>query len=323
MEQLLKNFYQLALTTNYEVLADLIERKSKQVIEGSGKEVPYRELLKLVPELFASTIDLTSDWIRIGQKEEISHETYNKLYNQLYLFSPWRKGPFDIFGIKIDTEWVSYLKWNRLKDHIAPLSGKRILDIGSSNGYYMFKMASSHPEMVLGIEPYLTFYIQYLVLKQFIHSPNIYCLPVKLEELPKFKKYFDTIFCMGILYHRRSPIDTLKQIHNNMRTEGELVLETLIIDGDDNISLFPEDRYAKMRNVFFIPTIQCLSSWLRRAGFSNIRCIDITPTAIEEQRKTDWIDTESLEDFLDRDHPDKTVEGYPAPVRAIVLANAK
>ena len=127
---------------------------------------------------------------------------------------------------------------------------------------------------------------------------------------------------MGILYHRRSPLDTLLQIHPLMVPGGLLVLETLVLEGDEEVALFPERRYAKMKNVFFIPTIACLTHWLQRSGFSDIRCVDVSRTTPREQRKTQWIDTQSLEDFLDPANPAKTVEGYPAPVRAMVLATA-
>jgi tRNA (mo5U34)-methyltransferase len=183
-------------------------------------------------------------------------------------------------------------------------------------------MAAQHPFMVLGIEPYLTFYFQYLALQRYIRASNIYCLPFKLEELPQFSRYFDTIFCMGILYHRKSPLESLAQMAANMKPGGQLVLETLIIPGEETMALVPEKRYAKMNNVFFLPTLNCLHTWLRRSGFKDIHCIDVSPTTPREQRRTDWIQTESLADFLDPNDPTRTIEGYPAPVRAILLARS-
>ena len=135
--------------------------------------------------------------------------------------------------------------------------------------------------------------------------------------------YFDTVFCMGILYHRISPVETLRQIRSMMAKGGELVVETLVMEGDEDTALFPQDRYAKMRNVFFIPTVPCLANWLSRAGFTNIRCLDTSPTTLAEQRKTDWVATESLADFLDPEDPEKTVEGYQAPVRSVLVAEVK
>ena len=56
---------------------------------------------------------------------------------------------------------------------------------------------------------------------------------------------------MGVLYHRRSPIDHLLELKGCLQTGGELVLETLVIDGGLGEVLVPENRYAKMRNVWF------------------------------------------------------------------------
>ena len=86
--------------------------------------------------------------------------------------------------------------------------------------------------------------------------------------------------------------------------------------------LVPEGRYAKMRNVWFIPSELTLQSWLKRIGFQNIRCIDTKVTTTEEQRKTSWMEYESLEDFLDPEDSTKTIEGHPAPRRAIFIAEA-
>ena len=184
-------------------------------------------------------------------------------------------------------------------------------------------MVPQDPHLVLGVEPYIRFYAQYRILQKYIAAENIYCIPAKLEELPRFTDYFHTVFCMGILYHRKSPIETLESIDRMMQKNGELILETLIIRGKEDMVLAPQDRYAKMRNVYFIPTVNCLTAWLRRAGFDHIRCVDISPTTEKEQRKTDWVNTESLLDFLDPDDLNKTVEGYPGPVRAILIANSR
>ncbi|MBU1341037.1 MAG: tRNA 5-methoxyuridine(34)/uridine 5-oxyacetic acid(34) synthase CmoB, partial [Proteobacteria bacterium] len=258
----------------------------------------------------------------IGDQSDLSRKESLLLSKSLEQLCPWRKGPINLFGISIDSEWQSWMKWERLVPHLGNLKGRRILDIGSSNGYYMFKMAAHDPLMVLGVEPQDAFYFQYLALQKFLRLKTVFCLPVPHDKLPKMDKYFDTVFCMGVLYHRRSPIRMLKDICDSMTPGGELVLENLIIDSKQNMCLFPKDRYAKMRNVFFIPDLLVMESWLLRAGFTNIRCVDVTKTSFKEQRKTKWIQTESLKDFLDPDDPGKTVEGYPAPVRAIFIAQA-
>lgn len=323
MKNLLEKHTELKIDHCLPALEKLISAKEKKLLLDYGLENEYRHKFTMIPDVTPSEVDLTSDWVKIGERTDITDKEHETLLSMLTSFTPWRKGPFEIFGIRVDTEWASHIKWSRLKNKITPLNGRRVLDIGCSSGYYMFKMLEHDPAMVLGVDPQLLFYYQFKTLQHYIKSPRLFYIPAMLEELPVFNNYFDTVLCMGIIYHRKSPVETLVDIHKNMKKGGELVIETLILEGDSDTALFPVDRYAKMRNVFFIPTVKCLESWLKRARFENITCIDISKTTAEEQRKTDWINTESLEDFLDPNDPSKTVEGYQAPVRAIVTARAR
>jgi len=98
------------------------------------------------------------------------------------------------------------------------------------------------------------------------------------------------------------------------------VLETLVIEGDEHSVLVPGDRYAQMRNVYFIPSAAALKNWLEKCGFVDVRIVDVCTTTLEEQRRTEWMITESLAEFLDPNDSSKTIEGYPAPVRAVLIA---
>ena len=304
-------------------LMEIVAARHRSIFQKNKKGSQLIRALDHLPMVEPSSIDVDDDRIRIGDADDLESRQHQALLTGLKALKPWRKGPFEIFGINLDTEWNSAIKWNRLAGHLGPQMGKRVLDIGSSCGYYMFRLAARKPAVVIGIEPYLTFYFQYLALSRYLALPDLYCLPLRLEALPSLRRCFDTVLCMGILYHRRSPLDTLLSIHETMAPGGLLVLETLIIEGDTETALFPEKRYAQMNNIFFIPTVTCLRHWLRRCGFDHIRCVDVSKTTPVEQRRTDWIDTQSLSDFLAPDDPDKTVEGYPAPVRAMVLATAR
>jgi tRNA (mo5U34)-methyltransferase len=303
-------------------LMEQVAAHNQTIFHRNKKGVDLARALDRLPHAEPSFIDVDGDRIRIGIADDLEGDQTEALLTVLQALKPWRKGPFDVFGIQLDSEWNSAIKWNRLADHLGPQTGKRVLDIGSSCGYYMFRLAARMPTLVIGIEPYLNFYFQFLALSRYLALPRLYCLPLKLEEMPIMHRCFDTVLCMGILYHRRSPLDTLLSIHGMMAPGGQLVLETLIVEGDTETALFPEKRYARMGNIFFLPTVKCLEHWLKRCGFGRIRCVNISKTTSAEQRRTDWIDTQSLADFLDSDDPDKTVEGYPAPLRAMVLATA-
>jgi len=288
-------------------------------LHGDLKKWQYA--LACLPELKPSIIDLSDDVILVGSKNDYSENTRRKLEEQLRVFMPWRKGPFKIFGVDIDTEWRSDLKWNRVKPHIAPLDGRVILDVGCGSGYYCWRMQGEGARLVIGIDPTILYCMQYFVLQKYIKSTKTFVLPFSTDNLPETINVFDTIFSMGVLYHRRSPIDHLSQLWDWLRPGGELVLETLIIEGNRGQALLPDDRYAKMRNVWFIPSCESLTLWMQRCNYENIRCVDVTKTTSKEQRSTDWMRFESLKEYLDPDDDNKTVEGHPAPIRATFIAN--
>lgn len=293
------------------------------VARQDAKAVALQKLLEHLPEVEPTRIALDRDCVTIGSASDLSDAQRSDLETVLKGLKPWRKGPFELFGIRIDSEWDSSMKWRRVAPHLVPLTGRRILDVGSSNGYYLYRMAEAQPRLILGIEPYRLYYYQFLALQHFIDPSGLYNLPLKLEALPAMTQWFDTILCMGILYHRRSPLDTLSRLGDLLAAGGQLVLETLIIRGDGSQALFPRQRYACMRNVYFIPTVACLENWLARCGFVDIRCVDITATTLHEQRKTEWVDSDSLDRFLDPENPGLTVDRYPAPVRAVVVATRR
>lgn len=234
---------------------------------------------------------------------------------------PWRKGPFRIAGIQIDSEWRSDFKWRRVEPHLASLEGRRILDIGCGNGYYCWRMLAQSPRLVVGIEPSVLFNLQFIALQKYLYRNDIHLLPIGIEEMPTDLGWFDTVFSMGVLYHRKSPLDHLFQLRSFLRDGGQLCLETLVIDGPVGEVLLPRDRYARMRNVWFIPSTPELVAWLERCGFVDIEVADEAVTSTDEQRSTPWMQFESLADCLDRDDPRRTVEGLPAPRRAVVIAS--
>ncbi len=237
--------------------------------------------------------------------------------------SPWRKGPFTLAGVEIDSEWRSDLKWARLRDAIGPLGNRNVLDVGSGNGYYALQMREAGARAVIGVDPTLLYVMQFLAVNSFANDPQVFVLPARLHELPLPARKFDTTFSMGVLYHQRAPIDHLRQLRQTLRPGGELVLETIYLPGDDACAATPENRYARMRNVWLLPTLAELSTWLQRSGYDDVHVIDTNVTSVEEQRSTEWMTFESLREALDPDDPTRTVEGWPAPHRAVICATAR
>lgn len=236
--------------------------------------------------------------------------------------SPWRKGPFELGGVLVDSEWRSDLKWARLADGIARLDGRNVLDVGSGNGYYALRMRGAGARSVIGVDPTLLYVLQFLAVNHFERDPAIFILPLRLHELPLPARRFDTTFSMGVLYHQRSPIDHLRQLRNTLKPGGQLVLETIFVPGEESYACTPADRYARMNNVWLLPTIAELTTWLNRSGYRDVEVIDTSITSTDEQRSTEWMTFESLAEALDPDDPSRTVEGWPAPRRVIVTATA-
>jgi tRNA (mo5U34)-methyltransferase len=268
--------------------------------------------------------DISQALITTASNSSLSEQHKIELKNALKAFHPWRKGPFSIHDIFIDTEWRSDWKWERVLPNLTSLENKRVLDIGCGSGYHLWRMCDQKPSLAIGVDPSLLFMCQFLALKHFIgEDVPTYFLPLTLEQLPKPLKggAFDTVFSMGVLYHRRSPIDHIYDLKSQLAPGGELVLETLVIPEEFGQLLVPKDRYAQMRNVWFLPSISELQRWLERCGLVNVRCVDINQTSVEEQRATEWMEWNSLKDFLDPNDPSKTIEGYPAPLRAVMVCN--
>ena len=298
----------------------------QQIAEGLSHErygdlARWLDALNALPELPLGEVLL--DESRIGLRgDTLEPELKDTLVTALKGLHPWRKGPFQFFDVHIDTEWRSDWKWDRVSPHLSSLQGRRILDIGCGSGYHCWRMLGSGAREVIGIDPTPLFVVQFWAIQKYLQQPNIYVLPLGVESIPEKIRAFDTVFSMGILYHRRSPFDHLTQLRDCLVSGGELVLETLVVEGGADTVFVPKGRYARMGNVWCLPSTQALELWLAKVGFKNIRTVDVSRTTTEEQRQTDWMQFHSLQQFLDPDDPNKTIEGLPGPIRATVMATA-
>ena len=291
----------------------------RMVLDNHGKMAGWLSALRSLPEIRPSRIALRDD-VTIGSSADLGQTDREEVIARLQAFHPWRKGPYNFFGIAIDTEWRSDWKWERVLPHIQPLAGRRVLDVGCGNGYHGWRMRGAGADFVLGIEPFLVSVLQFQVMQRYLRDPQHHVIPIGIEDVPPNLACFDSVFSMGVLYHRRSPLDHLFELKGCLRPGGELILETLIVEGDQETIFMPQARYAKMRNVWFLPSIAAMTLWLQRCGFTEIACVDTNRTSREEQRSTEWMRFESLADFLDPDDAEKTIEGHPAPLRAIFTA---
>ncbi len=254
--------------------------------------------------------------VELGDVVKISGEVIDKVEDVARKMMPWRKGPFEIFDSMIDSEWKSNIKYNLLRKHFN-LKDKRVADIGCNNGYYLFRMQEDLPKSLVGFDPSPLYKTQFDFINHFVKSEIVYEL-LGVEHVEFYEEKFDTIFCLGVLYHRSDPVAMLKQLYKGLDKKGEVILDTFYIDGEEEMCLCPESSYSKIPNIYFVPTIPALKNWCLRAGFSSFEVLETSTTDTDEQRKTSWIEGQSLEDFLDPDDGSKTVEGYPAPKRVYV-----
>lgn len=278
--------------------------------------VPYQEAIASLPEYTNVQVTL-GDSVDI-QIEDLSAEKAAQIKETALLMKPWRKGPFRLNDLFIDSEWQSQIKYNLLEPHFD-LTDKIVGDIGCNNGYYLFRMLSQKPKKLIGFDPSAIYYSQFQFIDHFIKSDIVYEL-LGVEHVEFYEHKFDTLFCLGVLYHRSDPVAMLKSLFKGLNKGGELILDTFMIDGEDEMCLTPKDRYSKIPNIYFVPTVPSLINWCHRAGFENIKVLETVVTDANEQRKTEWIDGQSLEDFLDPNDQTKTVEGYPAPKRVYIKA---
>lgn len=297
------------LADDLAALAPLIE--SRLAPDAHGDMPRWLAALAALPALEPTTVDYGPTVTADGPVDDARR---NALAEALMGLHPWRKGPFTLFGIHIDTEWRSDWKWARIAPHIAALDGHRVLDVGCGNGYFGWRMLAAGARTVVGVDPTLVFCLQHRAITRYLDGTANQVLPVRFEDLPPVE--FDSVFSLGVIYHRRDPIEHAGRLFRHVRPGGQVVVESLVVDGDT--SLEPAGRYARMRNVWTVPSVRALVDWLAAAGFEAVNAVDVTPTTIAEQRSTAWMRFESLADALDPSDPTLTVEGHPAPVRAVV-----
>ena len=316
------DLYRVMADADLQAWLDILPQQIHHVLyeRKHGDLQRWQQAVAGLPPVKPSSYDLEHGRVRIGEAIDVDAATQAKIKQQLMQLSPWRKGPYEFFGVHVDTEWRSDWKWERIQDHIQPLQGRTVLDIGGGNGYHCWRMLGAGAKRVINVDPSKLFMMQHQAVRYYLGDMGVYMLPLGIDDVPRNLQAFDTVFSMGVLYHRRSPIDHILHLRECLRPGGQLVLETLVVEGDEDTVLMPEERYAQMNNVWFIPSCRMLHRWLRRAGMKDIHIIDVSVTTTEEQRSTEWMQFQSLSDFLNPLNPQQTIEGYPAPRRAVITA---
>ena len=274
--------------------------------------------IKTLEAKISSLEKLTSNFKLTQNVEIATDKSQNALIKEIALnLKPWRKGPFKIDELFIDTEWQSFIKFDILKPFMSEIKDKIVADVGCNNGYYMFKMLEFSPKQIVGFDPSVKYHLQFKLINTLIKT-NIKYELLGVEDLPNYALKFDVIFCLGVIYHRSDPVKMLKDLKKSLNPNGIVFLDTMYIESEEEIALVPQNTYSKIPNIYFVPSIKALRNWCLRAGFKEIEVLATKKTDKKEQRKTAWIDSYSLENFLDPKDENLTCEGYEAPKRVYV-----
>ena len=274
----------------------------------------WLDLLDSLPLLQSSAIDLVNE---VGVDDH--SQDIDQIEGILLQFLPWRKGPFRINQLLVDSEWNSDMKWKRFQSLGIDLAGKSILDVGSGNGYYAFRMLGMGANQVLCLEPNLMHLSQFLAINKLIGPLQIKMIPERLEDSGIKETKFDCIFSMGLLYHQRNPKEHLKILKEFLKPNGQIIIETIVAPEEYDFALEPSDRYASMPNVHFVHSDKGCKAIFDELGLRLVMETKSILTNHLEQRKTRWMPFKSFEAALKPDDPSLTIEGYPAPSRKFYL----
>lgn len=291
-------------------LEELLKQRHTQLQNSSYES--YQRSLEQAKGYIGGECDLSGTAPTVSGS--LSIEQQAELKELLEVFIPWKKGPFNIFGEEVDSEWRSDIKWDRFVPHLGSLKGKVIADIGCHNGYFMFRMAEHQPSAVYGFEPVAKNFYNFQVLNSFFKQSMLHYELLGVEHTHFFPNAFDSIFCLGILYHHTDPIGLLRKLKLSLRKGGSLFIDCQGIAGDDPVAYVPQGKYAGARGIWFLPTLSCLTNWIRRAGFQSVEVIYSDQLDVKEQRASSWAPIKSLSEFL-TPCLSKTIEGHPAPHR--------
>lgn len=163
------NFYQLIAKNHLshwlETLPAQIAAWQRDQQHGLLKQ--WSNAVEFLPELTPHRLDLLHS-VTAESEEPLPPGQINRIETLMRNLMPWRKGPFSLYGVNINTEWRSDWKWDRVLPHLSDLTGRTILDVGCGSGYHMWRMIGAGAHLVVGIDPMQLFLCQFEAVRKLL-----------------------------------------------------------------------------------------------------------------------------------------------------------
>jgi tRNA (mo5U34)-methyltransferase len=173
------------------------------------------------------------------------------------------------------------------------LSGKRVLDIGCSDGFFSFECEKRGAVSVLAVDNYNSVYIDsprgfhvaHEILQSRVEFRQADLFDLDSEDVGQF----DLVLFLGVLYHLRHPLLALERLATLCR--GQLVVETLIapeprgmvsrvwqrIAGRKKpapwMAFYEHDEINRVPTTWWAPSVPCLEGMVRSCGFCGVKTV--------------------------------------------------
>jgi 2-polyprenyl-3-methyl-5-hydroxy-6-metoxy-1,4-benzoquinol methylase len=162
------------------------------------------------------------------------------------------------------------------------VTGRSVLDIGTSNGGAAFLLERAGAESVVAVDVYPENRFGFGATRDFLGSQVEY-IQGTVYDLARLVggRTFDLVLFWGVLYHLRHPLLALDEVRAVLAPDGVVSLETAV--GDDEVGdagdlavsrFYPGDELAGDPSNWFSPTVACVLAWCRTSG------LDARPTRV-------------------------------------------